>query len=593
MARTCIVLLAGCLVVVPARGADGPSASDRRLVERVTTRLAAAATPPTDVAWPPAVHLEDKGSRIVVTLARKGDDRPRPRLRVPSAVLSRLVQGEADALAYLLAHEMAHVLLRHPLRSNDREKQHYLAADRAAVELLLRAGFSFRKARRALLRGDPPDSLVAHRGNPPPTARQRLAALDRAFAEGWHAMPAYHEGLVFLATQRYPLAEICFERVVDEFPGCGTTWGWLGHARLVQYCDSLTASDVRGLGVGQPHSDGFCRRLPWLEPALRGKQRRLWWRASEALHEALRQKPGWRWLRAQLALAYLVHPDGKDLGEALPLLEEAARDMDRDPALLPHERASIHINLAVAFQAAARYAQAAGQLNDVDALVRRHPSVQATAGLTAALRYNRARLLASSHATADLTRARDLLLRYLRESSPSSAWWPLAHEDYRKLCTRLKTQPQSRQQLQRRRPALTVRLASTGAAVRPGESVTAVVRRLGTPHVQTILGSTNLRRLRFARHGVEVVATDAVLAVCLTQSTSPALVVGDSVDRVCVGMTLADLQRLTSRPEPSWSVASVMSSRLFYPEQGIAVRLAGGKVAEVTLVEVKGNEKER
>jgi hypothetical protein len=137
-------------------------------------------------------------------------------------------------------------------------------------------------------------------------------------------------------------------------------------------------------------------------------------------------------------------------------------------------------------------------------------------------------------------------------------------------------------------------VASTTPSVQPGDRVTAVVNRLGTPQEEVILGKTNLRRLRFPRHVIEVIATDVVLAVCLTQSTSPALSVGDREERLRVGMTKAEVQRLASRPSPDWPVATMSSSQFFFPEQGLAVRLADGKVAELVLVEIaRPGERER
>ena len=49
---------------------------------------------------------------------------------------------------------------------------------------------------------------------------------------------------------------------------------------------------------------------------------------------------------------------------------------------------------------------------------------------------------------------------------------------------------------------------------RASEDVAALVRRMGAARTETIVGNTNLKRLRFARCGIDIIATDVVLATC-------------------------------------------------------------------------------
>jgi tetratricopeptide (TPR) repeat protein len=554
--------------------AAGPPARADSLLDSVATRLAAVADPPPGVAWPPKVLREGEGLRLGVTLSRRPGRKPRPVVRVAPGLMDRVVRRDADVLAFLLARELAHVLLGHKLpegRAGAITGKEQLEADRAGVELLLRAGFSYRWGARALI-------LLEDLSPPPkgrPSAEQRLALLDRESARLWRRLPAFRDGLVLLATGRHVLAEPCFERVVAEFPGCSEGWAFLGQARLVQYCDGLTADELADYRLGHLVLGGFRRRLPSLEPPLRGKSRRLWWQAVEALHEALRQRPDDAVLRGRLGLAYLVAPDGSDFEEALPLLEKAVADAARARGVNPADRAALLVNLGVAHLARGRRGEARKQLDRAGQLLRLCPEARAVEELASALRYNEALLAGDG-------RARGLFEGYLKAASPLSSWWAPAYERYAGLCAGAKRRPRAEEELARRAPrspAPEVKLAS-GGVVKLGEDVRGLVKQLGAPREVPILGGTNLKRLRFERHGVEVIATDVVLVICLA--------LDGKGGALRLGQTLGEVERRLGRDRLAWAAPSAGLSYLFYERQGVGVRLRAGKVVELVLVEVPG-----
>ena len=246
--------------------------------------------------------------------------------------MEKVVQGEQDVLALLLACEMGHVVLGHRLADEKADHvptpEQRRAADRAGAELLLRAGFSYRRGTRARVRLQ--DLLPERPRTHTPTVKtldpgERLTLLDRDSVRLWCRMPAFGDGFLLLALEHYALAESCFEQVVREFPGCAEAWAALGQARLMHYCDNLPLDDLREYGLGPLACGGFLRRLPSLEPPVRVKMSRLWWRAVEALHEGLRQKPDQPLARMCLGLASLIHPDGKDVEEAAQTPEAGRR----------------------------------------------------------------------------------------------------------------------------------------------------------------------------------------------------------------------------------------------------------------------------
>src|SRR4029077_19423063 len=96
-------------------------------------------------------------------------------------------------------------------------------------------------------------------------------------------------------------------------------WANLGYARLMRYCDSLDARDLRDFGVGPLVTGGFYNRPGWLEGRagrLRGVNEKLWKDAVTAFEKALGLNPDLVLARANLGMAYLVCPDGRDVKKA-------------------------------------------------------------------------------------------------------------------------------------------------------------------------------------------------------------------------------------------------------------------------------------
>ena len=117
----------------------------------------------------------------------------------------------------------------------------------------------------------------------------------------------------------------------------------------MQYCDGLDLNDLRQLKLGQIIVGGFYRRPQSLEPPTRGPDQKVWEEAVAAFQKSLALKPDQVLTRADLGIAYLVHPSGKpDLKKAQSLLQEAAAQAAKDDTLEPWMRATILVNAGVA-----------------------------------------------------------------------------------------------------------------------------------------------------------------------------------------------------------------------------------------------------
>jgi hypothetical protein len=599
-----------CLVAGTSRGEIAQA--DRDLVARVSQRLLAVTEPVAGLAWPPTFEIADEDKVNAFATASVAGDGPAarvvPRVVVYRGMLTLVVQGDPDRLAFILGHELGHVVLRHVARpprgkttflqyTFNRDQE--LAADKKGLELALKAGYSYPKTlaaiRRAIEVGLAYSSFEGLSATHP-SWRDRLTLLDKERASLWRAMSAFHNGSYFLLCEQYVAAEKCFRAATKEFPDCYEAWADLGYALLMQYCDALRSEDLRGLDLGQVVVGGFYRRPRSLEVQVRGPDHDLWLDAVGALREALRLQPNSALAKANLGVAYLVHPDGKNVRQARRYLQDAADKIAADKALDPMMRAAVLINAGVADLAGDQPAASTRRFEEALAAEGGSTDAGLAPALAGALLYNRALVLAASREQDKQRDAEDQLERYLRRTSPASAWWPLGYERYEKLCRALGLPAKSREELARKglaglRLVSAVKLAS-GTTVAVGQPLGGMRDKLGKAEEVPVVGGTNLVRLRYPAHGVECLATDQVLAICLSGEKAPALPLrgrglGGETRIVRVGMTKAELDEALENEDYEFrQLDDPTVNYRFYPALGLAVRVHEGKVRELVVAQV-------
>ncbi len=592
-----------------ARAADVTKA-DKELLAKVSQRLLAVCEPVPGYQWPPDVGIDGEGVNAYATLIA-GDGKPQPIVRVSPDLLHNVIQGDPDRLSFVVGHELGHILRKHVSAHKGQDRGAFvrdlytrsqeLEADQVGAEMLLKAGYSLRKAVRAITRMKELGldySSFEGLGKDHPSWDDRMTRIDKEKSDLWRAMSAFDNGVVFLATEQYPAAEQCFDRVTKEFPGCYEAWVNLGFACLMEYCDRLDTQDLRDYGIGQILTGGFYRRADSI--TLRGRDPKLWWKAIGALREAIRLKDDLTLAKANLGLAYLVHPDGKDVGEAAHWLQEAATAAATDRTLDRMAHASLLVNLGVAHLAAGQTERGLAELNRGEqvgrALAGGRSNFAENSSLTAALLYNRALQLEAKKDRDSRAEACDLFAKYLKSTNPLSLWWPIAYDHYEALAQGLERTPKGREAFKKDRPP-PVRLVTgvklkSGAEVMLGDEMTAVTAKLG-PGEETVAASgTNLKRLHYPKEGVELLVTDVVLAICLTGAEAPTLplrgrgVGAEQAGELKVGMSGKDVEALLGEDyQPCELTVSEVYYR-FYREQGVALRVKKGTVAEVVIVQI-------
>ena len=425
-------------------------------------------------------------------------------------------------------------------------------------------------------------------------------------------MAAFHDGTYFLITEQYGSAERRFRAVTREFPACHEAWANLGYALLMRYCDGLEVDDLLPL---RPRPVGRRRVLPppWDAggPGPRHRRGAVVGRRRGA-REALRLKPDSVVIKANLGVAYLVRPAGRDVGQAAWYLQEAAEAVESDPAnagLNDLEKvnllAVVLLNAGVADLAGGRSDVSARRLDRVAALGPQfsgdRPERPRASGLTAALHYNLARPLAAAPEAEKRRAAVGQFERCLRSASPASAWWPLAYERYAKLCRELHLEAKSEKELKDQiqtdlRPLTAVRLRS-GAQVTLSEPTGEVTDRLSGGQAVPVVPGTNLRRLSYPDQGIDLLVTDRVLAILLRGLGAPTLPLrstglGTTATELRVGMAKRELDQLLKDLDYSFAGLDDPEVRYrFYPELGLAVQVqerAG--VEELVVVRVPRRE---
>jgi predicted Zn-dependent protease len=468
-------------------------AADRELLGQVSRRLQAVMERlPDYVSSPRFSILEENKINAFATAQFEGEGaqtRVLPQVVVYGGLFDQVVKvpedaaGDPDRLAFVLSHELGHVVLGHIVRPRPGQtemlqlvfgRKQENDADVKGMELAMKAGYSFRRGRSVIDRMKQLGltySSFEGLGVDHPSWNDRLSVLDKEQTGLWQAMSAFQNGTFFLFVEQYPAAEKSFRQVVKEFPQCSEAWANLGNALLMQYCDGLNSEDLRNFAIGQVAVGGFYQRPESLESLVRGVNKEQWQEAVEALQKALALKNELVLARANLGLAYLVAPQGQDLDRATQNLNDAAEKAGSDPALTPVMRAAVWNNAAVADFAADRKEVGARKLDQAAAIYQelgsKLPNAPATLSVFVALLYNQGLFLAASPDKAGQPEAVKALEQYFQSAAPTSAWWPLAFERYAKLCQDLRLPAKSRDLLAKRDAAELRLLTSPGP---PGPS---------------------------------------------------------------------------------------------------------------------------
>ena len=605
-----VALLAVVVVCLPVRASV--SDSDREMAQRVFSRLLMAASAPDGLPWPPELEIVDNDDVNAFASIRSGHDGGRTVVECYAGLMSRVIEGNQDRMAYVLAHELAHHLLGHTKAPEARTeflsaaftREQELQADRRGMELAMRSGFSYKEglsAIRRMMEMGPRYSSFEKLAADHPAWTERMARLDREQETLWRAMTAFDNGVYFMATQNYPLAERAFRKVTGEFPDAYDAWANLGHAQLMQYTDALDEADLRHFDVGQIAAEGFYRRPQSLEGRVRGINEALWVEAVRSLERAAKLNPRSALARSSLGVAYLLRPAGKEAAKAAQLLEEAMRLGQDEEAVGAFSWTATEMNLAVAYAASGEEAKARMLMEKVQAALKEMDpdSLAGARTVVSALTYNHALLLARSVGAEEKRMAAAETENYLRWTSAASAWRRLAYERYLTLCRETGMAPKADAEMEtasvRFRPVAGIE--ADGVRVTLGESMTEAARRLGSSASES-QAAPGVTQADFTAMGIRLIGTQEVLAIALSGPRAPALTlremgIASGRSELRAGMTVTELDRVMGDAE--YDLRRLVDPEVryrFYPDVGVAALVRKGRVEQLVVSQAARRRRE-
>jgi Zn-dependent protease with chaperone function len=525
--------------------------------------------------------------------------------------LDKVVQGSPDRLAAVFGHETSHILLHHvdavppraPLVAKMITRDQESAADMLGMKLGLAAGYPYNGLIAGFLGMRDQGNYNSFEGlnATHPGWTDRVAMVDQRQPELWSSISAFENGVYFLTVEQYSLARNCFMQVTRDCPKCYEAWANLGYASLMMYCDALEPEDLRNFDVGQIVVGGFYRRPASLEGSRGGLTpdvKKLWFDAVGALRQALILKPDLVLAKANLAAAYLLNPDGKDVGQAEELFTQVREALERGNVeeMEPLVRASLLVNAGVAEMAGGDPAAADALFAEAEKLFSGAGADVEDASISSAIRFNRGRMYAAAGDAAKRTSAREQLEAYLTSTSSASNWWPLAYEQYAKLCADAGQAAKSEADL--KVAANTQYRLVAGVTLPDGVTITLndplqkFEASLGKGREQKIVGM--VRRLQYPAYGLDLLCARSVVAIRLRGPKAPPVVIrasgsGGESHEVRPGMTVAELDSMLGGDANQWDERYGATQQVvyrFYPRLGFGVRIGGDKIVEIIVAQI-------
>ncbi len=588
-------------------------ADDSTFVHDVFNRLITVAYHSDELAWPPKIEIKDDTliNAYAFGIAMDDSNRLITGVRITKGMLRTIVQNEPDRLAAVLGHELAHIVLGHIEKRSGKtdflkvifSRENEFAADKKGLQIALAAGYSFQKAIGTMkkfieLRED--YSSIAALTMNHPSWKERLEAVDKEQATLWSAMSAFENGNTFLFAQQYSSAERCFKKVTEEFPSCYEAWTNLGYALLMQYCDALDVDDIKQLNIGHLMTDGFYRRPESLEKQVRGVDEEQWWDAVGALREAIRLKPDLALAKANLGVAYLVRPTGKDVGQATKYFSDAIILAERDTTMNLFAKASIYINAGVGEIASGQIDQTEEKFKKANAYIMEYIGETVSDTMPSysdEINFNRAEMLSRSSMQSDKMKALHLFETYLQEASESSLWWQIAYQQYITLCTTQRITPKPIDELQQSsindlRPIISIDFGKK-KYVTLLESTEDVKKRLGEAvFAIPVIDRTNLLSLSYPQYGLRLLANEKILAITLQGEFAPKIklkMYGLTKDekQLSLGMSREAFENILQNIK--YDFRQIMDPNVtyrYYSDIGLGVLIRKNKVTEFVIAQV-------
>lgn len=520
-----------------------------------------------------------------------------------------------DRAAFLLGHELSHVLKSHISRgigpsveALETTRAEEFEADAGGMALALRAGFSKENGQRLYqaLEEELSYSSIEGKALTHPSNKERLEQLDTKQRELWRGMIDFDNGVFFLTVEQYDPAAAAFESVLKEFPDSYEAWANLGYSELMKYCDALEPKDLIALDLGPLVVGTFYERPTSLMARVKGFDGPLWGKAvnslQRALAEAEKARAATALIKANLAVAFLVK-EGRtadDVARARAFFADALGAAGAN-ALSGMNRAAVLINAGVADAAGDNPAAALAKFDGVRKLdwwrLLRSPSFnspyeQIGAALGSAECFNRQLALKSlARAPDESAEAMVGLCQCVRNSPAASHWQQVMLGRFN--VPGVESPAQECASPPRRPLRVTVSASVLpNVDVRLGDRMREVTDKLTKLNVAYEVVGREFKRIDVPASGFEVLGSSDVLGIVFKDANALPVCVRDrSPTSPCkefrVGMRQTQVEQIlgTARGGTIYST-DTQSEYRFYPYAGLAFKYNNhARVARLVVVQ--------
>lgn len=366
-------------------------------------------------------------------------------------ISDRLVELFAEnqsALAFSLAHELGHIKLSHFTKKKkltnevfnfEINRQQEYQADKYAVNLLLKSGYSLNMATKGLTKLY--DSLEKYSdyeslSQSHPSWESRMKKIDATNEKLWESMLSFRNGVTFLNLEQYELASEYFANVANEFPKSYEAWANKGYADLLLYADNLSLNDIKSLNLACISLGNFYYEPESIKWQMRGMDSELWLKAYSALKTSLDIEPNQPITSSNMALAYLINPfNGPDYTNSKKYFARALMLLENGFSIPKSKEASIYMNTAVS-----NYLE--GELPSSLNLLKKSSDItkeffdesNEIINLKHEILLNEALVMIKSKNSDNERQAIIKLEEFLKSYKPNSIWRQLAIDNYLVLC---------------------------------------------------------------------------------------------------------------------------------------------------------------
>lgn len=500
--------------------------------------------------WPPAFETSKKLSSIAYTTQsyNPGKNLFGFKVILSNKLIDNLNQIDENILAFILGHELAHIILNHvtgdnpsssEIISNALLSEDEFEADFLGLKYAVEAGYNYNQIISGLHKITECTSYLStfeSLAYDHPSWIDRLSRLDKRDYELWRSVSAFKNGVTFLNLEKFDEAIYCFNFVIEQFPACYEAHLNIGYSKLMKYFDLLDYDDLKKFNLGCFSTGGYYKQPATLRPSIRGIYDDLWWDAVGEFQLALKFRPNLALAKANLGLAYILCPNRSNwAGKATKFFAEAVDLIETDQSLDSSLKAVIYLNAGLSNLLANDYkiSNATQSFHKAIKNGRGFDRVQAGTKnqvineISQGIKFNNALAITYSKDKPDVVNAMVKWQNFLDSEPRGSVWWSLGYDHYLSICSGQKTTPLIHQDNRNKNEFKRIVgvKSSENHIIKLSDSkkdlFSLLKLKMEDYYEKGIIPGKNLKRIIIKNPAIELISSEYIYAIILNQIESP------------------------------------------------------------------------